>query len=196
MLDSRHTVHDVVGYALPSGDYTRALAGRYDADKSVIAGVVLCSSTACIRIGFAAADAIVVLGVVDLKGAPVALPEGQMSRYLTDHQPMGIPALVVKTTVAKAGERHATVLALHGGARMFPGSFEDGHAEGGGSSTTYRLERGKSKATLARVAAEQRRLSKRHSHGLQPKPTEARYELVDGHFQRSGEPPVSPGGCG
>lgn len=200
-------VHDVVGYQLASGDYTRAVVGRYDYNKWVMTGVVLCNAKECVQKGFSAADRIEAAGVIDLNGAPAAFPTGQLSRYDTPKKQLAWPALVVRLTESRATsdgkksgtERHAKlhVLSLRtGGEEVFQGSLEDSYPTGGGSTTGYRLERKSSKTALDIVAHEQRHLTDAHSHCLEPKPTESRYKLDEGHYRLIGEPELRRSGCG
>jgi hypothetical protein len=164
-----------------------------------------------------------VIGVVDLSGAPTALrTTNELRRASRLYAPiarigagkrLSRPAVVFETrrSEVRTGStrwrkevtgterrHHLIIVPLRAGKderlhRVFRETTVDRGLSGAGTTTSYRLERGKTKRALDIVATEQRHLDNL-SMCLRPDPTEHRFVLKDGRYQRDLGLDL-PGGC-
>lgn len=165
------------------------------------------------RMYFEADAELHVIGLVDLNGAPTALKvTNELRRPSRVYRPLARigagkrlsrPAVVFETrrSVERTGStrwrkqvtgterrHHLIIVPLRAGKdqrvhRIFRETTVDRGFSGAGTTTSYRLERGKIKAALDIVATEQRHLEDK-SLCLRPDPTEHRFVLKDGRYQR------------
>jgi hypothetical protein len=200
-------VHNVKRHDLPRSDFNRVLIGRYDYNNRMMSGAVLvrCDAKGCnaaTHINLADGEPSDNVAFVDLNGAPGGFsPNAAGASVGVGSSPkLKWPAMVLSTRTARSGIEHHSrmylVSLLGAGETVMQGSLEDHYADSGGTTTSYRFERGASKAALDIIVKEQRHLSDRHSHCLEPKPTEIRYKLVERHYQVTGEAALPHSGCG
>jgi hypothetical protein len=204
-------VHDVVGYALPTGGhFTHVLVGRFDHGAYVMAGAVIlrCEANQCQgrRADFGSADSIELTDVIDLEGAPG--PISSVRHFPTSERytkmlrrKLKWPVLVVRTTERKpaTGETrsrrkvsgHETRTRLYmvslaaddRASVVLQDTADERYPSGRGATRSYRLERGDSKTSLDVIATEQRHLA-RDSRCLRPEPTEQRFKLDGRHYKQ------------
>jgi hypothetical protein len=171
--------HEVRSFAVSAGDMTHVAIGRYDSGTYTMAAVVLlrCDASTCDarKIELGAAEAVDVLGVADLQGAPAPLP----SRAIEGARAGGSKAMKFPVVVVRAREtKSRSKLYLISLLEADRGSvvLQDIATEGG-TSRTYKLDKGDDKTNLDVVAAEKRA-------GCTPtEPIEARYALEEHHFR-------------
>jgi hypothetical protein len=192
-------VRDVAGYELPPGNQvTHVLVGRFEYSKYVMTGALLmrCNEGDCTwrRAEFGAADAIEVHGVVDLHGAPAAIPNRALrgsGRYtkIPGARAMKFPALVVRTRESKAATTETRVklyvislVDSDRGSVVLQDIARERYPSGRGLTRTYRLDKGDTKGALDIVATEQRTLDS-DSRCLRPEPTEAVFALDGRHYR-------------
>ena len=192
-------VKDVVGFETTAGDFPQILIGRFTATTYTMAGLVLvrCTGESCRarRVDFGASDEIAVLGIVDLEGAPTALPAGRRTGKATGFAKllggrMRFPALVLQTQ-ERSGKNLRTKVHLvslleadRATVVMHDTAFEQ-WAGRPRVHRSYRLDRLAEKSALDLIA-------KDHNAGICD-PPEWRYKL-DGRHYRTADAP-KPEGC-
>lgn len=206
---TRAQVHEVRSFELPPGnDATHVVIGRFDHNKYVMTGAVImrCSATECTwrRSEFGAADTVEVSGVVDLHGAPTAIPDRNIVNSGNTKIPgvrgMKFPVLVVRTRESKqaTGETRSrkkvegtetraklyliSLVDSDRGSVILMDTSEERSPTGRGFTRSYRLDNGDTKGSLDVIAREQRRIDN-DSRCLRPAPTEAVYALEDRHYR-------------
>ncbi len=207
-------VHDVAGFELPAGnDATHVVIGRYDNGQYVMTGalVMKCNDpnySECTwrRAEFGAADSVEVAGVVDLHGAPAAIPYRGIARSsgryakIPGARGMKFPVLVVRTRESKqaTGETRArkkiegtetrsklyliSLVDSDRAAVVLMDTAEERSPTGRGYTREYRLDTGDSKGVLDVIAKEQRSIDN-DSRCKRPEPTEAVFALEDHHYR-------------
>ncbi len=204
-------VHEVVGYELPTGnDATHVVLGRFDYGTYVMTGalVMKCTATECTwrKLDLGAADAIEIIGVVDLHGAPTSLSTRALSRSsgrytkVPGARSMKFPVVAILTresnqaTAENKSRKQVTGTATRKklylislsesdrGSMVLMDTVEERGPTGRGMVRSYRLDKGDTKGALDLIAKEQRRLDN-DSRCLEPTPTEAVYTLEDRHYR-------------
>lgn len=200
-------IHDVADYQLPPGDMTHVVIGRYDHGDHVRTGALLmsCTATECEwrRIEFGAADSVEIDGVVDLHGAPRALPARPLPRGTRiSGRAMKFPAAVFRTRESKraTGETRArrkvegtetrvklylvSLVEADRGSVVLMDTAEQRSPTGRGFARSYRLDRpdGAKGVALDLIATERATLD-RDSRCRAPEPAETIHALDERHFR-------------
>lgn len=179
--------HDVARFELPAGNQaTHVMVGRFDAGKTAMTGaLVMTCKDACTwqRTEFGIADAVEVAGIVDLQGAPAAIPiTGVRGTKVRGARSMKFPVIAIVTREAGGKRRKLYLISLveaDRGSLVLMETIE----EAGSYRRSFRLATGETKGVLDLVALERRR-------GCDD--GELVYALEEHHFRTK---KVTPGKC-